>query len=139
MTTDSPILAHLSDAHRALIAASAISDAVRDARGYRTVVSKTELRAAGFKGVQALPGLLHPIWNVHGENGSNQLRPDEPRGDSKGRAIKYDPPRGTGMVLDVHPHAKKLLADPRVELWIPEGIRKTDALLTAGAPCVGSL
>jgi len=133
------IVEHISAAHRELIAASAISGVVRDARGYRTVVSKTELSELQFKGVQALPGLLHPIWNVHGENGSNQLRPDEPRVDNKGRAIKYETPRGTGMLLDVHPHARELLADPRVELWIPEGIRKADALLTAGAPCVIAL
>jgi hypothetical protein len=54
--------------HAALIAASAICDAVRDARGYYSATDSSELRALGFSAAQATtPALVLPI---HGTGGS---------------------------------------------------------------------
>ena len=80
--------------HTALLTASAISDEVARARGYRSVEQKARLTELGFSSTQArVPTLLIPIWDVHGEIALYQARPDEPR-IKKGKAVKYETPRG---------------------------------------------
>jgi hypothetical protein len=70
----------LSESHRQLLEASGISADVSAARGYRTLTSRAELGRLGFgRSQQRTPALLIPIWNVNGEIGSYQIRPDEPR------------------------------------------------------------
>jgi putative DNA primase/helicase len=123
---------NLSEAHAALIRASAISDAVRDARGYRTIDTPEELLALGFADWQArqAPGLYLPSWRVDGSNGSGQFRPDSPTPDKKGNVRKYLAPTGARNVLDVHPMMTARLQDATVPLIITEGARKADALTT---------
>ncbi len=126
--------------HRALVRASAISETVVAARGYRSVMSKAELLDLGFSANQARsPALLIPIWNVHGELAFHQIRPDEPRVDSGGKTIKYETPVGSRAALDVHPLARPRLGDPTVPLWITEGIRKADAAVAADLCCIALL
>ena len=95
-------LAHLLPHHRDLLAARAVGDDVADARGYRSV-GKAEARELGFTGSQARPGLLIPLWNVHGEQCGYQLRPDDPRLNKAGKPIKYEAPKGQRNILDVPP------------------------------------
>jgi putative DNA primase/helicase len=45
---------------------------------------------------------------------------------------------GTAARLDVHPRNRDRIADPTVELWITEGVKKADALTARGA-CVVAL
>src|SRR3972149_11817192 len=53
--------------HAALLKASAISDEVAKARGYRSVDQKARLTELGFASTQArVPALLIPVWAVHG-------------------------------------------------------------------------
>jgi hypothetical protein len=53
--------------HAALLAASAISDIIARARGYRSVTTKAELLELGFSAIQArVPALLIPVWGVGG-------------------------------------------------------------------------
>ncbi len=126
--------------HAELLAASGISTEVATTRGYRSVATKAELRRFGFSERQTrVPALLIPAWNVHGEIATYQLRPDDPRIDDRGRAIKYETPRGSRMFLDVHPAVRGQIGDPRVPLWITEGLRKEDAAVSAGLCCVGML
>ena len=73
-----------------------------------------------------------------GEIALHQLRPDEPR-DNNGRAIKYETPAGSRMVLDVPPMVRERLGDPRVDLWVTEGARKADAAVSQGLCCIGLL
>lgn len=47
---------YLSEAHAALIRASAISDSVRDERGYRTIDTPEELLEFGFSGLAGSTG-----------------------------------------------------------------------------------
>jgi len=128
----------LSEAHTNLIAESAITDEVRDARGYRTEVSLSELGRLGFAKAQRLPGLLIPIHDVHGEIRTHQLRPDDPR-TVRDRLTKYETPKESKAALDVHPFCREQLGDPTVPLFITEGIRKGDAIVSAGASALALL
>src|ERR1043166_1260578 len=92
-----PLLPH----HDAMLRASALTDAVIAARGYRSVEQKTELAALGFGRVQQrTPGLLLPIHGPSGEVVLHQFRPDEPR-RKRGTIIKYETPTGSAMRLDI--------------------------------------
>jgi hypothetical protein len=125
---------YLSAEHAALIRASAISNAVRDERGYRTIDTPEELLELGFSPWQArqAPGLYLPSWRVDGSNGSGQFRPDSPTPDKKGNVRKYLAPTGARNVLDVHPTMTARLQDATAPLIITEGVRKADALTTLG-------
>ena len=128
----------LSEAHTNLIAESAITDEVRDASDYRTEVSLSELGRLGFAKAQRLPGLLIPIHDVHGEIRTHQLRPDDPR-TVRDRLTKYETPKESKAALDVHPFCREQLGDPTVPLFITEGIRKGDAIVSAGASALALL
>jgi len=90
-------------AHQRLIDASAISAEVAAARGYRSVTTKSDLKGLGFAPAQRrIPALLMPIYDCRGEIVTYHLRCDEPR-VVKGRALKYETPKGSRMAVDVPP------------------------------------
>jgi len=123
-----------------LIEESGIDPTVVEERGYRTVEKKVELKQLGFSDAQrSVPGLLIPVWDVNGEIATYQHRPDLPRIGKDGRSIRYETPSGTRMTLDVHPHARHMLGDPKVPLLITEGIKKGDALVSKGLCTVALL
>ncbi len=135
-TNDSGLLPQ----HAALIKASAISDAVAAARGYRSVTNRSDLERLGFtKPQRNVPCLLIPIHNVHGEIATYQIRPDQPRIGKSGKPIKYETPNKSRMVLDVPSAARACLGDLTRPLYITEGIRKADAAVSLGLCCVGLL
>jgi Domain of unknown function (DUF3854) len=114
-----------------LLEESGINQKVVEARGYRTVETKSELKSLGFSERQCnKPGLLIPVYSPTGDIATYQFRPDEPRIDKKGRPVKYETLSGTRMVLDVHPFAREMLGNPAVPLFITEGIKKGDALVS---------
>jgi len=126
--------------HAGLIAASGIAPAIAAARGYHSVSRKAELRRLGFADTQCrVPALLIPIRGVTGEVVSYQIRPDEPRVNREGKAVKYETPRGSRMALDVPPAARPWLGDPAKLLFITEGARKADAAVSRGLCCVALL
>ena len=118
--------------YRMLHNESAIDDAIITARGYQSITHPDDLRDLGFNKVQArtAPGLAIPLWNVHGEQIGWQIRPDSPRVTKDGRLIKYENPKGGTVNLDVHPRVQPLLGNPSVPLWITEGVKKGDALVS---------
>jgi hypothetical protein len=123
--------------HAALLTASAIADEVAEARGYRSVEQKARLTELGFSPTQArVPALLIPIWNVGGEIALYQTRADGPR-IVEGKAVKYETPLKSRMVLDVPPICRKDLGNPSVPLFVTEGIRKDDAAASVGLCCIG--
>jgi hypothetical protein len=71
------------------------------------------------------------VWGVTGEIASYQIRPDQPR-VVDGKALKYETPKGSRMVLDVPPSVRQWLGDPARPLFITEGARKADAGVSAG-------
>jgi hypothetical protein len=118
---------------------SGIEPTVVEARGYRTVETKSELRRLGFAAAQCnTPGLLIPIYSPTGEVVNYQFRPDRPR-IRDGKPVKYETPKGSRMTLDVHPAVREMLADPSVPLWITEGLKKGDALASRGLCAVALL
>jgi hypothetical protein len=126
------------DHQQMLLEESGLSQEVVTARGYRTVETKSGLRRLGFADSQCNPpGLLVPIHSPAGEVVNYQFRPDRPR-ISDGRPVKYETPKGSRMALDVHPFAREGLGDPSIPLWITEGVRKGDALVSRGL-CAAAL
>ena len=67
-----------------------------------------------------------------------QIRPDSPR-IREGKVIKYEMPAGSRMALDVHPFGLPKLADPTVPLWVTEGIKKGDCLVSRGCCAIALL
>jgi hypothetical protein len=123
-----------------LIVESSIARDVAEARGYRTIEKKVELKTLGFADRQCNPpGLLIPIYAPTGEIVNYQFRPDQPRIDRDGKSVKYEKPSGSRMVLDVHPFARKMLGNPSVPLFITEGIKKGDAIVSRGLCAVALL
>ena len=143
----------LSDTHYTMLAGgSGISDENIQARGYKTVIADSDLKALGFAPAQCrAPGLLLPLWTPDGSNGHYIYRPDNPRvyenkrsgrlpdGTYPQRVIKYEMPKGEGVRLDCPPTCRPALADPAVPLFITEGQKKADALASRGACAVALL
>ncbi|MBN2238673.1 MAG: DUF3854 domain-containing protein [Dehalococcoidales bacterium] len=131
-STDNPDL--FTDHFQHLVAGSGINPEVIKERGYRTVVDKAELAGIGYTpGQQLVPGILIPFWSVDGKEAGYQFRPDHPRSNGRGKAIKYESPTGSANRLDCPPRCQKLIGDPQTPLWITEGSKKADALASRGA------
>ena len=122
----------LSPSHkRMLFAESGIGSRVAVRRGYRTVTAKAELEGLGYgRSQRNVPALLMPIYGPTGEIVLYQSRPDSPRIGRRRRPVKYETPTGAAMALDVHPFCRESLADPGVPLFVTEGIKKGDALVS---------
>ncbi len=137
MTTNTDAWAGLTPAHTAMLAESAVSREVAEARGYRTVTDKDELTELGFTSRQAkVPGILIPLYSPgalrsEGKPTGYQFRPDEPR-TRDGKPIKYETPQGQASVIDLHPTALASAMDASVPLYITEGAKKADAGTTLG-------
>jgi len=138
--SDTPVTTRLLlPQHADLLRASGITEDVAQARGYRSVTVRSDLERLGFSKPQRIvPCLLTPIHNVHGEIANYQIRPDQPR-IVDGKAIKYETPRGSRMVLDVPPLARKWIGDPKRGLLLTEGVRKADSGVSHGICCVDIL
>lgn len=129
----------LSKQHeKELLTGSAISAAVVEQRGYRTVTDKDDLEELGFSSVQrVVPGLLVPMYAPSGQVAVHQFKPDKPRvSRDSGKPVKYETPRGSRVRMDVPPAAAAALPDPTVPLWITEGVKKADAAVSAGLCCI---
>lgn len=112
---------------------SGMSDDVIRERGYSTAMGATELKEKEFsKSQRRAPGLLIPIHTVNGIQPFHIYRPDNPRKDQKGKEIKYENPSGKGLRIDVPPRCREDLENPNIRLWIPEGVKKADALASCG-------
>lgn len=135
----------LSEEHLSQLHASAIRDDIAAQRGYESLsgpVGMSTLKSLEFSPPQTktLPGLLIPLWSVTGgQHATPHYRPDVPRLDNKGKPRKYEYPPGKSLVIDCHPAGQPFVSDPTVPLWITEGEKKADALLSAGAQCVIAL
>lgn len=130
---------------------SAVDPAVADQRGYETLPdtpeSRDRLAALGFKPFvwdrdDAYPGLLVPMHNAHGEPCGAQYKPAVPRTrvkESNGErvSIKYETPTGAPLVVDVPAFTREHMTNLDLTLWITEGLKKTDALVSQGLPALG--
>ncbi|HQQ76459.1 MAG TPA: DUF3854 domain-containing protein [Thermoanaerobaculia bacterium] len=118
--------------HRTQLEASAIKQEVWEARGVFSVVDADAARTLGFSQAQSrVPALVFPLFDPTGRASGHQLRPDAPR-LRDGKPAKYESLPGRAPVLDVNPLCTARLADPANRLWITEGVKKGDALVSAG-------
>ncbi len=125
--------------HRRKLAASGISDKLIQSCGYHSEVSGAALGRLGFGRDQRLvPALLIPIWGLGGRTNLHQIRPNRPR-ILKGRALKYEVPVATKLLLDVPPDVRDKVLDPSARLLIVEGVFKADAAASMGLACVATL
>jgi len=138
---DSCVPIMLPQHREAVLCASAISEEVATARGYRSVKTKQELRRLGFNDAQSqcVPALIIQTYRPCGEPGLIQMRPDQPRHFADGRIAKYEMPGKERMVLDVPPTVRQHIGNPHIPLFITEGIKKGDSLASVGACTVALL
>ena len=127
--------------HEEMIARSGIRREVADARGYRSADTKAQLGRLTFSPAQCLvPALVIPVWSVaSGKVAFHQARPDLPRQNGDGKIVKYETPAGVRMCVDANPLVHDALRDPSRRLWITEGCRKGDALVSAGEVAIALL
>jgi hypothetical protein len=134
-----PLVPH----HRAMLEhGSGISPQTISDRGYFTVTHKDDLRELGFADYQErVPAMVIPVYGVDGSFRFYRIRPDDPRRDLEkpGKVVKYEQPTGTGVTIDVPRSAQPLLSDAGTRLWIVEGEKKADALVSRGECAVALL
>jgi len=129
---------------------SAVAASVAEARGYRTLTGTGEdrdlLESLGFLPYvhgrdDAYPGLLIPMHGMDGSVRGHQFKPRIPRmrtTDGNATPIKYETPKGHPNVVDVPAFtAERLREAPGTPLWITEGVKKTDCLVSQGRAAVG--
>ena len=133
----------LSPGHlRALREVSGISQEVIEERGYFTASDPERLAELGFPERQrSTPALVIPVHRADGKKVFCRSRPDNPREDPArpARSIKYEQPAGTNVVLDVPPRVRGLRYKKDVRLWIVEGEKKADSLVSRGECAIGLL
>lgn len=133
-----------------LIVDSAITPAVAAARGYRTLTGtpedRAELEEIGFlpyvwNQEEAYPGLLIPSHGADGTVRGHQFKRAEPRmrrkSDGAFAPIKYESPKGAPLTVDVPEYTRSVLTDISVPLWITEGMKKVDSLVSQGMAALG--
>ena len=125
----------LDSDHAAMLEGSGISPEVIDARGYRSIRDKSVLESLGYQPWQArVPTLLVPLRSHEGKVIAVQIRPDRPRQDKNGKVVKYDTPMGAAHRIDF-PTVLPFPA-PGGNLWITEGVKKSDAIGSKGIYCL---
>lgn len=144
----------ISAAHEfELMVESGITPKIAEARGYRTLTGtgadRDFLESLGYKPAihardETYPALLIPMRGMDGEIRNHQIKPATPRTklkeDGSRVPIKYETPPGTSNVVDVPAATAELLrAEPERSLWITEGMKKTDCLVSQGMAAVGLL
>jgi P4 family phage/plasmid primase-like protien len=132
------------------MAGSGISPSVVEARGYRTLLGTEDdrrlLEEHGFgprvrNRDDVYPALYIPIRNVRADIVGAQIKPAVPRvrtkTDGTPSPVKYETPSGRPPVLDVPAFTAEALNNEGTALWITEGMKKVDALVTQGMACIG--
>jgi hypothetical protein len=123
--------AALTDRHAEALRRSAVDDRVAAERAYVSVRA-ADPRLRPFASYQRADGLLFPILPPDGSNGLYSLRRDVDRIRPDGKPAKYEIPAGQRHRLDVHPRNRAQLPDPSAPLFVTEGVKKGDALTSAG-------
>jgi hypothetical protein len=106
--------------HAALLEASALTVDHVQSRGYQSRSNALEI----------------PLLRKDGSVWGRQDRFDIPGADG----LRYKTPARQRMGIDVPPGVGPLLNDPKIELWITEGVRKADSgVCNAGLACIALL
>jgi hypothetical protein len=123
---------NLNERHRrTLVEGSAIAPEVIAERGYYSARTRSDVPEC-FPHYQRRLGLVIPGLTVEGLR-RYRLRPDRPRKDKKGKPQKYEHAQGQPCYLDTaSPRNLTRVKEPAVPLWICEGEKKQDALISQG-------
>jgi putative DNA primase/helicase len=84
-----------------------------------------------------VPAIVFPFTRADGSNGYSRCKPDRPRVDRAGKKVKYESPRGEPNEVYLPPGVAQYLSDPKQELLLTEGEKKSAAATEAGFPCIG--
>ena len=139
-----------ADHYEEIVITSAVNPDVAEARGYRTLTGtdaeRTELEDMGYRRTvygrdDAYPTLLIPMHGADGEINGYQIKPAVPRtrtkSDGTQAPVKYESPTGSPLVVDIPAFTRSRFEDLGTPLWITEGMKKTDALVSAGIAALG--
>ena len=127
----------LSEEHRQeIFERSAITREVAEARGCRTIRNRSEIPDE-FPPWQRRLGLLFPTNSPDGDTTGHQLKPRKPIRRKKKAGPKYETPHGSRTTLDVNPLMMGEVRKGSGDLWITEGVKKTDSLTSRGLATVG--
>lgn len=135
----------ISSAHYAThIEGSGIAADVAHERGYCSLTSAealTRLPKLGFSAHVARlgSGLLLPLTLPDDPVPLSQFRPDRPRQDKEGGIIKYEIPHKRPQRLILHPRVLAALRTGTTPLYITEGAKKVDSLISRGAVALGGI
>lgn len=122
--------------YREVVEESGIAPEVALERGYRLEKTKAALGREGFTArfQQRVPAILIPRFSPLGERITPVIKPDNPRElnskPGKPRVVKYETVSDSEIRLSVHPRVREKLRDIRHPLWITEGEKKGDALVS---------
>jgi hypothetical protein len=109
-------------------------------RGYYLEKTKAGLDRLGFKrSQQRAPAIVIPRFSPSGEPIPPQIKPDNPWiKDRDGNDVrrKYESVSGEGIRLSVHPRCVEAMRDVRYPLWVTEGDKTGDALVSNKAVVV---
>ena len=123
----------LAEHHWRQLEESGISPEVAQARGYYTATDKRELERLGFsKAQRQVPALVMPRCSPTGDDIPPQMKADDPRTDKNGKPQKYETPYKSKIGLGIHPSHVEHMRDTSVRLWITEGEKKGDSLVSCG-------
>src|SRR5215203_5621391 len=118
------------DYARELVVESAIDPTVALERGYWVAMEKLDLKDLGFTYMYRrieVPALVIPRRSPDGATTRYQIKPRVPMQTEWG---KYLFPPHEEMIVDVHPRCLEGLKDPSVPLWVTEGSKGGDSLVT---------
>jgi GNAT superfamily N-acetyltransferase len=118
------------DYARELVVESAIDPAVALERGYWVAIEKLDLKPLGFTRTYRrieVPALVIPRRSPDGATTRYQIKPRIPMQTEWG---KYLFPHDEEMIVDVHPRSLENLKDPSVPLWVTEGSKGGDSLVS---------
>ena len=131
-----PLREALDYRYREIVEESGIAPYVASERGYRLEKTKAGLSREGFTSrfQQRVPAIVIPRIAPSGEKITPVIKPDNPRKKNskpgERKLVKYECVSGRAIRLSVHPRVVKVLRDVRRPLWITEGEKKGDALVS---------
>ena len=126
--------------YREIVEESGIAPDVALERGYYLEKTKRGLERLGFtRKQQRAPAIVIPRFSPSGEEIPPQIKPDNPwvkDRDNNDVRRKYESMAGEGIRLSVHPRCLEKMRDPRYPLWITEGDKDGDSMVSRGAVVV---
>jgi AAA domain-containing protein/uncharacterized protein DUF3854 len=138
---DQPLTPHHRDQ---LIQGSGIAEDVIAERPYRSLTSPqalVTLPKLGFSTQVARlgSGLLFPLTVPDDPIPLYQFRPDKPQNDERGNPRKYEIPYKRPQRLILHPRTIPQLRSGTLPLYVTEGAKKVDSLISRGAIALGGI